>query len=174
MGKRGFGKRLNFTSAGRRVGAGFLGLVAGFMISLPAQSEDACDQDSLLIRGDFGQARFSVEVADTEAERAQGLMNRSHMPSSAGMLFIYETTRSASFWMRNTLIPLDMLFADEHGVIQHIHSNAIPLDETPIFGGKNVRYVLEINGGLASAMGISVGSEMRHKSFLQEIANWRC
>lgn len=149
-------------------------MVAGVMISLPAQAEDACSDDSLLIRGDFGQARFSVEVADTEAERAQGLMNRSHMPSSAGMLFIYETTRSASFWMRNTLIPLDMLFADEHGVIQHIHSNAIPLDETPVFGGDAVRYVLEINGGLAEAMGISVGSQMRHKEFLQEIANWRC
>ncbi|WP_283427108.1 DUF192 domain-containing protein [Shimia sagamensis] len=148
--------------------------MAGLVISLPAQAEDACLEDSLLIRGDFGQARFSVDVADTETERAQGLMNRSHMPSSAGMLFVYETTRSASFWMRNTLIPLDMLFADEHGVVQHIHSNAIPLDETPIFGGDEVRYVLEINGGLAAAMGISVGSEMRHKNFLQEIANWRC
>jgi len=174
VGKRSFGKRLKFSGAGRMIGAGFLWLAAGFMISLPAQAQDACDESSLLIRGDFGQARFSVEVADTEAERAQGLMHRSHMPSSVGMLFIYETTRPASFWMRNTLIPLDMLFADEHGVIQHIHSNAIPLDETPIFGGNSVRYVLEINGGLAKAMGISVGSEMRHQNFLQEIANWRC
>ena len=174
MGKRGFGKRLTLSGAGRAICAGFLGLVAGSMMSLPAQAEDACREDSVLIRGDFGQARFSVEVVDTEAERAVGLMNRTHMPSSAGMLFIYETTRPASFWMRNTLIPLDMLFADEHGVIQHVHSNAIPLDETPIFGGNAVRYVLEINGGLAEAMGISAGSEMRHKNFLQEIANWRC
>jgi hypothetical protein len=148
--------------------------MAGIMVSTAAHAEDACREDSLLIRGDFGQARFSVEVADTEAKRAQGLMNRSHMPSSSGMVFVYETARPASFWMRNTLIPLDLLFADEHGVIQHIHSNAIPLDETPIFGGDAVRYVLEINGGLATAMGISVGSEMRHKDFLQEIANWRC
>jgi len=174
VGKRGFGKRLTLLGAGRRIGAKIFGLLAGFMISLPAQAEDACREDSVLIRGDFGQARFSVEVADTEAERAQGLMNRPHMASSAGMLFIYETTRPASFWMRNTLIPLDMLFADEHGVIQHVHSNAIPLDETPIHGGNSVRYVLEINGGLAEAMGISAGSEMRHINFLQEIANWRC
>ncbi len=160
--------------AGRWIGAGFFGLMMVSFGAASAQAEDACRPDSLLIRGAFGQARFSVEVADTEAERAQGLMNRSHMSSSAGMVFVYETTRPASFWMRNTLIPLDMLFADEQGVIQHIHNNAIPLDETPIFGGDAVRYVLEINGGLAEAMGISVGSEMRHPSFLQEIAKWSC
>nr|WP_132860385.1 DUF192 domain-containing protein [Shimia isoporae] len=134
----------------------------------------ACSPGSLEIRGDWGQARFSVEVADTDAERAQGLMHRESMPMSAGMLFIYEYPQRASFWMRNTLIPLDLLFADSAGVIQHVHHEAIPLDETPIPGGDAVLYVLEINGGLAKAMGISVGSELRHADMVQENASWRC
>ncbi|MCP4821806.1 MAG: DUF192 domain-containing protein [Shimia sp.] len=133
-----------------------------------------CTPGSLEIRGDWGQARFSVEVADTDAERAQGLMHRESMPMSAGMLFIYERPQRASFWMRNTLIPLDIFFADSTGVVQHVHHNAIPLDETPIPGGDAVLYVLEINGGLAKAMGIQAGSELRHGAMLQESANWRC
>ena len=174
MGKRSIGKRINKASAGQRIGAAFL--AAGCMLAAATapEAQGACREDALWVRGDWGQARFSVEVADTVDERAQGLMNRPSMPTSAGMIFIYEKTGPASFWMRNTLIPLDMLFADAQGVIQMIHSNAIPLDETPIFGGNDVRYVLEINGGLAKAMGITVGSEMRHPGFLQEIANWPC
>ncbi|WP_353309598.1 DUF192 domain-containing protein [Shimia sp. NS0008-38b] len=144
----------------------------GWPPSVAAQS--VCREDALWLKGDWGQARFSVEVADTHAERSRGLMNRPSMPASAGMIFIYERTGPASFWMRNTLIPLDILFADERGVIQHIHHNAIPLDETSIFGGQAVRYVLEINGGLAKSLGITEGTLMRHPNFLQEIANWPC
>ncbi|MDA5558466.1 DUF192 domain-containing protein [Shimia sp. MMG029] len=143
---------------------------------LPDRSaaQGACREDTLWIKGDWGQARFSVEVADTFDERAQGLMNRPAMAASGGMIFIYERTGPVSFWMKNTLIPLDMLFADEAGVIQHIHHEAIPLDETPIPGGEAIRYVLEINGGMAKSLGITKGSAMRHPFFLQEIANWRC
>ena len=142
--------------------------------AVPAVAAGACSPTSLEIRGDWGQVRFNVEVADTDRARAIGLMHRETLPRSAGMLFVYEDTGPVSFWMRNTLIPLDMLFVDQSGVIRHIHHNAVPLDETPIPGGDAVRYVLEINGGLAGALGISVGSEMRHPAMVQEIANWRC
>lgn len=133
-----------------------------------------CAPDSVTIRGDFGQARFSVEVADTNEARARGLMFRENLPASAGMLFVYPAPQRASFWMRNTLIPLDMLFADESGRIARVHANAVPGDETPIPGGDGVLAVLEINAGLARAMGIVEGAEMRHPAFPQAIAAWPC
>jgi len=78
------------------------------------------------------------------------------------------------FWMENTLIPLDMLFLDDNGVVQHVHENAIPLDRTGIDGGSGIRYVLEINGGLASVLGLEPGAELRHPVLNQETAAWPC
>ncbi len=132
-----------------------------------------CSADEVVIRGDWGQARFSVELADDPRERARGLMNRDSMPASHGMLFIYERPQRASFWMKNTLIPLDMLFIDRDGRISRLHENAVPLDETSINGGKNVFAVLEINGGLAERIGIEAGSVLRHPAFGPNAA-WPC
>jgi len=101
-------------------------------------------------------------------------MHRESMPLSAGMYFVNERPRRTSFWMRNTLIPLDMLFIDATGVVQHIHANAIPLDETPIPGGDGVLTVLEINGGLAARLGITVGSEVRHPAHADWAPVWPC
>lgn len=113
-------------------------------------------------RVDFGaKASFAVEVADTVPERAQGLMNRPQMAADAGMLFVYEAPGHPHFWMKDTLIGLDMIFMDPRGVVTRVHSNAVPLDETPIDGGTGVQYVLEINGGLAKATGIVPGMAMR-------------
>ncbi|MBT8460852.1 MAG: DUF192 domain-containing protein, partial [Boseongicola sp.] len=123
--------------------------------------------------GDWGQARFTVEVADDPGERSQGLMNRESMARSAGMLFVYEFPQRVAFWMRNTLIPLDMIFLDETGTVQRIHENAIPLDETAIPGGDNIQYVLEINGGLSERFGIDEGSVLRHPA-IGENAVWGC
>lgn len=133
-----------------------------------------CAPDVVELRGPSGQQRFTVEVADDGAERAQGLMFRESMPSSAGMLFVYEEPQAVSFWMKNTLIPLDMIFADETGRVTRVHSNAIPGDTTPIQGGEGVRFVLEINGGLAARMGIAEGSELRHPAIAQDSAVWPC
>ncbi len=134
----------------------------------------ACSESAVDLRGDWGSARFTVEVADDAAERAQGLMNRPSMPRSAGMLFLYEAPQRATFWMRNTLIPLDMIFMDPTGTVTRIHENAVPLDETTIDGGPGVQAVLEINGGLARAVGIDVGSELRHPGLDQSVAAWPC
>lgn len=105
---------------------------------------------------------FSIELADTEATRAVGLMNRPHMASSAGMLFVYPRPQRAQFWMENTLIPLDMIFAGPDGVILGVHENAIPLDRSVIDGGDGVQFVLEINGGLAARLGIAAGGALHH------------
>lgn len=134
----------------------------------------ACSDDRVDLRGPFGQARFTVELADTDATRAQGLMFRESLPRSAGMLFIYDAPTRASFWMMNTLIPLDMIFVQADGLVSHVHHDAIPHDRTPIPGGDDVLMVLEINGGLARAMGIAPGAELRHPRLDQSLARWRC
>ena len=159
-----------------RAGLYRLGLasVALFLFASALLAQSQCSPDTVWIRGDFGQARFSVEIADDAGERATGLMNRPSMPTAAGMLFIYNRPTSLSFWMRNTLIELDMLFVDATGVIRNIHERAIPLDETPIFGGDGLTHVLEINGGLARTLGIKVGDQLRHPSFEQSTAAWPC
>ncbi len=133
-----------------------------------------CREDTVWIRGAFGEARFSVEIADDPQERATGLMHRTEMASAAGMLFVYPNPQALSFWMRNTLIELDMLFIDPKGIVQHIHHRAQPLNETPIPGGDGLTHVLEINGGLSQMLGIRVGDQLQHPSFDQTIASWPC
>ena len=133
-----------------------------------------CDASAVNLRGDWGQARFSIEVADDVAERAQGLMFREQMAATAGMLFIYEEPQTVAFWMRNTLIPLDMIFLDETGLVTVVQENAVPLDETPIPGGDGVLMVLEINGGMAATLGITPGSQMLYPQIDQNIAIWPC
>jgi uncharacterized protein len=133
-----------------------------------------CRNDTVQLRGDWGQARFTVELADTPATRSRGLMFVESMPKSAGMLFVYDAPQRATFWMRNTLISLDMIFADETGTVRHVHHNAIPGDETTIDGGSGILTVLEINGGMARAMGINEGSQMRHPAFEPVGAAWPC
>ena len=133
----------------------------------------ACDLERVDLRSELGQARFSVEVADTPRERSLGLMHRETMPRSAGMLFVYEKPQPVSFWMRNTLIPPDMIFMDKRGVVQRVHENAVPLDETGIDGGDGIQFVLEINGGLAGRLGIVDGAELRHPAIGADAA-WPC
>jgi len=133
-----------------------------------------CERDSVGLRGDWGQAAFSVEIADTARERSRGLMFRESMARGAGMLFVYEAPQPASFWMKNTLIELDLLFADRAGRITHVHHRAIPGDLTLIDGGQAVYAVLEINGGLARSYGITEDSVMRHPVFAEGPAAWPC
>lgn len=149
-------------------------VVCGVMAVMSAPVMAACVEERVDLRGEFGTVRIRVAVADTPRERARGLMHVSEMPRMAGMLFVYERPQSVSFWMENTLIPLDMIFADETGTVQRIHANAIPLDRTPIPGGDGIQYVLEINGGMAEQLGLSEGDEMRHPSIVQDGAAWPC
>ncbi len=139
-----------------------------------ASAAQECRDDTVYLKGDWGSARFTVEVADDRAERAQGLMFRESLPTASGMLFVYERPQRLSFWMRNTLIELDLLFIDPSGEVRHIHHRAQPLDETPIEGGRGLTHVLEINGGLAERMGIAVGSVVRHPTFSKDQAIWPC
>ena len=148
--------------------------VCAFLLLWASAAQAACNDGHVDLRGPWGQARFAVEIADTDALRAQGLMHRERLARSAGMLFIYEAPTEPSFWMRNTLIPLDMIFVDPTGQITRVHANAVPHDTTPSPGGPNVLMVLEINGGMAGLLGIAEGSELRHPRLDQRQAVWPC
>ncbi len=138
------------------------------------QSQTTCREDTVWLRGDWGTARFGVKVADDAGERSQGLMFVEKMAKGTGMLFVYERPQAVAFWMKNTLIPLDMIFADPRGVVQTVHSNAVPGDLTPIPGGQDIQYVLEINGGLAKSIGLVPGSVLQHPAIDPAQAAWAC
>lgn len=146
---------------------------AALLASGAAWAQEACRDDRIDLRGDWGRAAFDVAVADTPESQARGLMFVEAMPRGEGMLFAYDAPRPVSFWMRNTLIPLDMIFLSPEGVVTRVHENATPLDETPIPGGDGVQFVLEINGGLAADLGIEPGDEARHPR-IGEGAAWPC
>lgn len=108
---------------------------------------------------------FKVELAVTPQELMTGLMNRETMPGNAGMLFYFGNMAERGFWMKNTLIPLDLLFIKLDGTIHHIHENAIPHDLTSIKSNGAAAAVLEINGGLSQKLNIQAGDKVKHSFF---------
>jgi uncharacterized membrane protein (UPF0127 family) len=151
-----------------------LACIAAGLLFLAAQAWADCAPGQVHLRGDWGETRFTIELADTPEERAQGLMFRESLPRGAGMLFVYERPQRARFWMKNTLIPLDMIFADPTGVVTAVHHRAVPGDLTGIDGGDGVLAVLEINGGLAETYGIEPGTVLRHPAFSGGPPAWPC
>ena len=105
--------------------------------------------------------RVQVELARTEAERARGLMFRRSLESGYGMLFLFPKSDSLKFWMRNTYIPLDMIFVDEAYKVVYIEENAEPLTETPRGPDTLSRYVIEVPGGWTKTHGIEAGVAVR-------------
>lgn len=108
---------------------------------------------------------FTVELAATESRRTQGLMWRRHLATDRGMLFIYAHDQVLQMWMKNTLIPLDMLFIGRGGIIVAIHERAVPRSLRIISSGRRVRAVLELNGGTASRLGLRPGDKVLHQAF---------
>lgn len=123
----------------------------------------ACsDQSRLVLKTEKGDFPFTVEVVDTPQKRAEGLMFRQSLAPDAGMLFDFKEVRNVSFWMRNTFIPLDMVFIAADGTVQNIHVNARPQDPTSIPSGVPVQFVLEIPGGRSAEIGLKVGDKVEH------------
>jgi uncharacterized protein len=149
-------------------------LIALALVAGAGQVGAACRDDRVSLRGDWGIASFTVEIADEPHERGLGLMYRETLAISAGMLFIFERPHVARFWMKNTRIPLDMIFVDPTGVVRHVHHRAVPGDLTHISGGDGILKVLEINGGLAKRLGIGPGSELQHPAIDAARAVWPC
>jgi uncharacterized protein len=103
---------------------------------------------------------FRVELARTSEEQAKGLMFRAQMAPDEGMIFPFDPPRGASFWMRNTVIPLDLIFVGPDGKILNIAANAIPYDETPLYSAGPAKAVLELNGGRAKELGLAAGDRV--------------
>jgi uncharacterized membrane protein (UPF0127 family) len=123
----------------------------------------ACSADNRLVvhtgSGDYG---FTVEVVDTPEKRSEGLMFRQSLADDAGMLFDFKESRPVSFWMRNTFIPLDMVFIRADGTVANVHVNAIPHDPTGILSDGPVMFVLEIRGGRSVEIGLKAGDRVDH------------
>ena len=100
---------------------------------------------------------IDIEIADTPHERATGLMYRRSMPNTAGMVFIYEQSKPRFFWMRNTYIPLDIIYVNENIQIVTIQKNTKPLSDELIPSYKNSMYVVEVNAGFCDKYGINIG-----------------
>lgn len=121
------------------------------------------DAERLVIDTGKGPVSFSVELALTPETRATGLMHRQSMPADHGMLFRFDRTRQVLMWMKNTPLPLDMVFIDARGRVSGVAADTTPFSETIIASPGPVRYVLELNAGTAMQMGISVGDMVRHR-----------
>lgn len=139
-----------------------------------ALGAQACSPDTISVRGPFGAVDFRVELALTPEDRAQGLMFREHLGRFDSMLFVFEQVQPLAFWMRNTLIPLDMIFVDAAGRVISIEAMAEPLTETTRVSAAPGLAVLEINGGMAAMLGIEAGAQLRHPALPQEGAAWPC
>jgi uncharacterized protein len=133
----------------------------------PAHAQQAAmAQEPLVIRTASGaEHRFTVEIARSRAEQEQGLMFRESMAEDRGMLFDWGGMVEAAMWMKNTLIPLDMLFIDADGVILDIFASTVPGSLDVISAGVPVRAVLELNAGTAKRLGLKAGDRVQHPIF---------
>ena len=125
----------------------------------------AAELQPLEIATKSGVQVFAVEMATTPEEQAKGLMFRRNLPEGQGMLFDFHQEQPASFWMKNTYIPLDMIFIRADGRILRIAENTVPLSEALVTSGGPVRAVLEVNAGTARKLGIAAGDRVAHPIF---------
>jgi uncharacterized protein len=127
------------------------------------------DPEPLVIAAKDGPKSYSVEIADDSAERAVGMMFRKTAPQDRAMLFDFGETRMVTMWMRNTFVPLDILFIDESMRIIKISANAVPRSEEFIGSGGPARFALELAAGEAGRDGLSVGDLVQHPAIVRAL-----
>ena len=133
------------------------------------------DQKNIIfVKTKFSNTQFVVELAKTPEQRQKGLMGRSSLKAQSGMLFLYESPRHVSFWMKNTLIGLDVIFLSSNGKILKIYHNAKPESLEIMSAGENVSAVLEINGNLAKTIKLEIGDCVKHAFFEYNNENESC
>lgn len=120
----------------------------------------ASEETTLTLETASGTHRYGVEVADTDAERAQGLMFRRSLPPTSGMIFLYDEPRAIGMWMKNTYISLDMIFIAADGTVHRVETNTEPFSTEIIHSGGAVVAVLELNAGEAERIGLKPGDRV--------------
>ena len=141
-------------------------LVLGTPPASAQQGLVAFERDQLVLRTADGiEHTFDIELALTSPQQTQGLMYRQNLAEDAGMLFVYRPARHIGMWMRNTYIPLDMLFIAEDGEIVKVVQRTIPLSLQPVTSGQPVRAVLEVTGGTANRLGVRPRDRVVHPAF---------
>lgn len=142
----------------RRVESALVALFLWFLPFCAAAADVTFDTAPLQIITANGTVhRFTVELAVDGDQRAQGLMNRRRMPRDHGMLFDFGETRRVMMWMKDTYLPLDMLFIARDGKVEVVRENAVPLSEAIIDSHVPVAFVLELNAGTVNRLGIAPG-----------------
>jgi len=136
-------------------------LAAGLLM----QSAHAMRLETLKLMTARGTHLIDVEVTETPAEKAQGLMFRTRLADTAGMLFFYDTPQEITMWMRNTYIPLDMVFITADGIVHRIEARTEPLSENIISSRGDVTACLELAGGAAERLGLKPGDRVEHRFF---------
>lgn len=139
-----------------------LALLICFTLSAPA-AETFDTQTLAIVTKDGKSHAFTVELAITPRQREQGLMHRREMAQDRGMLFAFGETRQVFMWMKNTYLPLDMLFIARDGKVRAIKENAEPHSESIIDSQGPIDYVLELNGGTAARLGIRAGNRVENE-----------
>lgn len=124
------------------------------------------DPEPLIVETSAGERSFRIEIADKPSERERGLMFRTNMEDNHGMLFVFEDQRDVGFWMKDTPMPLDLVFISQDGTVKAIRKGE-PFSEAVISPGRPVRFVLELKAGTAERDGIADGDKVRHKAIAQ-------
>ena len=129
------------------------------------QTDNGRSESELFVLSAAGKHKFKVEIAKTPREQKIGLMYRTKLDQNAGMLFDYGVLTKIQMWMKNTFIPLDMIFINNQGIIESFHERAVPKSLKIISSKGRVRAVLEVNAGTISRLKIKVGDRVYHKIF---------
>jgi len=131
--------------------------------SQSAPAAETLPADQLRVETSSGSHTFTVEIADDPVERARGLMYRETMAEDAGMLFIFAREGERAFWMQNTILPLDIIYADAQGVVVSIAKDTTPYSTATIPSEGPAQYVLEVNAGIADTIGLAPGDRLVHR-----------
>ena len=146
----------------------------GFLLAFGSAEAGACTPTEISFRTDAGETSFAIEIADDPDEQSRGLMFRRELAAEAGMLFVYDPPQPAAFWMKNTFLPLDMIFIDDSGRVESVAADTVPFSLEVLRSEGEIRAVLEVNAGLAAKLGIGPGIQAVHPAFAEAPAGADC
>ena len=129
-------------------------------LAQPLGRATAAGTDTVVLKTESGEHSYTVEIADTDRERAMGLMFRRSLPEKSGMIFLYDPPQRVGMWMRNTYIPLDMVFITAEGTVRRVEADTEPFSTDLIRSGGEVAAVLELNAGQAAKIGVKPGDRV--------------